>query len=454
MHQTPPPRVIAGRYELGEIIGTGGMGEVRKARDLTTDRLVAIKFLRPHVDPELDVRTRFEFEAQAASRLSHPNIAAVLDFGVDEGIPFIVMELLSGRTLAHKLAGGPLPVEEVRRFGLEILAALEASHAEGILHRDLKPGNVMLTQDDVAKVADFGIAKIIEGVDMTDTGTMLGTPAYLAPERVQGEPATPASDVYSAGVVLYELLTAKKPFDADTPLGLVRAIQEDEPEPLTEVRPDLDPALAAIVEKAIAKDAGKRYSAAEEMAQALSAWIPASASETTQSLSPASSTQGFKIRKRGGSKRSRRLAGIMLGIIAVLWPIFVITRVNRAGTEAVPTPPRQPPQAAGSIAPPLAEAVGRLEAALAETGTSPELQPGVQAIKDAAQRGDRTMAGVRLAQLRAQLIALGQVRRLPEAALMKVLGALGEVEVQLSTITPLPPPAPPGPPVAPGPAIP
>jgi serine/threonine protein kinase len=454
VESTPRPGLISGRYELGEVIGTGGMGEVRQARDLKTDRPVAIKFLRPHTDPELDVRSRFETEASAASQLTHPNIVAVFDYGEEQGIPFIVMELLSGRTLSHKLSDGPLEESEVRRLGLEILSALEASHAEGILHRDLKPGNVMLAQNDSAKVADFGIAKIIEGVDMTETGTMLGTPAYLAPERVAGEPATPASDIYSAGVVLYELLTAKKPFDADTPLGLVRAIQEEDPTPLSEARPDVDPELVEIVEKAMAKDPAKRYATALQMGQALRNWIPSVASESTQSIPPASSTQGFKVRSKGRSRVRRRLAGILLGIIAVAWPVFVITRISDSGPDVSASPSPQPPTPSGLIAPPLNDALGRLEGALVETGTAGALQPGVQALRAAAQAGDRTLASQHVAQLKARLTELGPQAALPGPDFQKVLAALGEVEVQLASITPSAPPAPPAPPGPPAPPAP
>lgn len=253
MNQTPDRKVLLDRYEMGEVIATGGMGEVRAARDLNLDRPVAMKFLHPHLDDDPDVKARFDSEARAAARLTHPNIVAVFDSGEDEGVPFIVMEQLSGTTLADRVADGPLKQSEVRRLGLEMLSALEASHEEGIVHRDVKPGNVMLTENGVAKVADFGIAKAVEGMDVTATGMTLGTPAYLAPERVAGEPATAASDVYSVGVVLYELLTGKKPFEADTPLGMVRAIQQDEPEPLAQARSGVSPILAGIVERAMVK---------------------------------------------------------------------------------------------------------------------------------------------------------------------------------------------------------
>ena len=256
---------IAGRYEVGEVIGTGGMGEVRAGHDSKLDRAVAIKLLRRDLVEQPDLKARFESEARAAARIAHPNVVGVFDTGEHEDVPYIVMELLSGRTLADELDEGPLGAERVKRIGLEILSALEASHQQGILHRDLKPSNVLLAKDGSVKVADFGVAKITEGMDITMAGTMIGTPSYLAPERVNGEPASTASDVYSVGVVLYELLTGRRPFEADTPLGLLRAIQQEEPAPLSEICPGLDPWVAAAVTKAMAKDPAERYQDAREM---------------------------------------------------------------------------------------------------------------------------------------------------------------------------------------------
>lgn len=284
--------MIADRYELGDVIGTGGMGVVRTGRDTKLDRPVAIKFLRADLAEQPDLRARFEAEARAAARISHPNVVSVFDTGEHEGIPYIVMELLSGKSLAGELAGGPLEPGRVRKIGLEILSALDAFHTEGILHRDLKPDNVLLATDGTVKVSDFGVAKITEGMDLTMAGTMLGTPAYLAPERVAGEPASAASDVYSAGVVLYELLTDTRPFEGDTPLGLLRAIQHDDPPSLTEARPDLERDLVAAIEKAMAKDPVNRYSDASSMARDLGMETSVEVLESTQVIEvPGSATQ-------------------------------------------------------------------------------------------------------------------------------------------------------------------
>lgn len=284
--------MIAERYEMGEVIGTGGMGVVRAGRDSKLDRAVAIKFLRSDLAEQPDLRARFEAEARAAARISHPNVVGVFDTGEHEGVPYIVMELLSGRSLAEELEAGPLDPHRVRRIGLEILSALEAFHREGILHRDLKPDNVLMAADGTVKVGDFGVAKITEGMDLTMAGTMLGTPAYLAPERVAGEPASAASDVYSVGVVLYELLTGSTPYAGDSTLAMLRAIQYDEPTPLSQVRPDVERPLAEAIEKAMAKDPAHRYAHASSMAADLGVETSMEALEATQVIEVAgASTQ-------------------------------------------------------------------------------------------------------------------------------------------------------------------
>ncbi len=261
--------LIAGRYELGELVGSGGMGQVYSGRDTKLERPVALKFLRKDMASQQDLRTRFEAEARAAGRLSHANVVGVFDTGEHEGNPFIVMELLSGSTLADEAAGGPATEVRARQVCREIVSALKASHAQGILHRDLKPGNVLLCQDGSVKVGDFGVAKMAEGMDLTQAGMMLGTPAYLAPERIEGNPASESTDIYSVGVMLYEFLAGRKPFEADTPLGLIRAIQDAPVPPLAAERPELDPSFAAVIEQAMARDPAVRFASASEMEAAL-----------------------------------------------------------------------------------------------------------------------------------------------------------------------------------------
>ncbi|HEX2038650.1 MAG TPA: serine/threonine-protein kinase [Acidimicrobiales bacterium] len=269
---TQAERVLGGRYRLGRLLGRGGMAEVYEGLDERLGRPVAVKVLRSGLRRRAELRERFAQEARSAARLSHPNVVAVYDTGEDDGTPFLVMERLPGETLADRLAAGPVEPEWLRRLAGDVLAALGAAHDAGVLHRDVKPGNILIAEDGCAKVADFGIAKTAEeatGGDTTATGMLLGTPAYLAPERIDGRPATPASDLYSLGVVLYEALAGRKPFDGDTPVAVAHNVRHAEVPPLRGWRPDLDPTLVAVVERAMHRDPSARFAAAREMAEAL-----------------------------------------------------------------------------------------------------------------------------------------------------------------------------------------
>ncbi len=286
-------RTLGERYELGDVVGRGAMGEVWAARDLRLDRPVAVKVLTAPIAADVAMRARFRTEAQAAARLSHPNVVTVYDSGEDDGLLFLVMELLPGRTLADEIADGPLDAARARAVGVDVLAGLAASHRAGILHRDIKPANVLLAADGTARVADFGIAKSLEGGDATSAGLVLGTAAYLAPERLAGQPATPQSDLYAVGAVLYEALAGRKPFDADTPLGMLRAIEDHPPPALHGLQPSLDRALVATVERALAKAPQDRFATATEMADALGArnsspYQPADTESTVAMTLPAS----------------------------------------------------------------------------------------------------------------------------------------------------------------------
>jgi non-specific serine/threonine protein kinase/serine/threonine-protein kinase len=211
-----PGPLIADRYRLGPLLGRGGMAEVFDAFDERLERPVAMKVLRPEVAADAEMRRRFEAEARAAARFSHPSVVSVYDSGEDAGRAFLVMERLPGETLADQIRRGPVDQTWLRTVAFDVLAALEAAHDVGLLHRDIKPGNVLITEEDRVKVADFGIAKMMVGDgeargDETAVGLVLGTPAYLAPERLAGQPATVATDLYALGVVLYEAATGHKP---------------------------------------------------------------------------------------------------------------------------------------------------------------------------------------------------------------------------------------------------
>lgn len=277
--------VLAGRYRLGPLLGRGGMAEVYEATDERLDRPVAVKLLLPEFAAQAGMRDRFEAEARSAARLSHPRLVAVFDSGEDDGTPFIVMERLPGETLADRMGDVPLDDAWLRGMAQDVLAALGAAHAAGVVHRDVKPANILIAADGRAKVADFGIAKALEEApsDLTGVNQVLGTPAYLAPERLDGLPATPRSDLYAFGVVLYEALAGVRAFPGTTPLSVAYAIHHSDPPPLDEVRPGLEADLVAAVERAMDRDPASRYATAAEMAAALEAGSASAGSATADS---------------------------------------------------------------------------------------------------------------------------------------------------------------------------
>jgi predicted Ser/Thr protein kinase len=258
------------RYRLSEEIGQGGMAVVYKGEDTLLGRAVAIKVLRPHYASDEGFLTRFRYEAQAAAKLAHPNIVGIFDIGQDGDCHYLVMEYVEGQSLKEIIAAEPpLPVQRALDLAIQICAAVGHAHQAGIVHRDVKPQNVLVTEDEWVKVADFGIAKALAAASATETGVVLGTARYLSPEQAAGEPATPASDVYALGVVLYEMLAGSPPFEAETDVGLALKHLQEEPSPLHERNPHVPPTVERIVERAMAKDPAARYATAEELGQAL-----------------------------------------------------------------------------------------------------------------------------------------------------------------------------------------
>ena len=279
-----PTGLIAGRYQILELLGRGGMGHVRAGLDRQLDRPVAIKFLRADLADQPKLRERFEREARAAARVSHPNVVVVFDIGEHDGVPYIVMERLSGRTLSDDFVDGPMSGDRVRTIASELLDGLGAAHRLGVLHRDIKPGNILLTETAQVKLADFGIAKLDDDRQDTTIGSVFGTVSYLAPERLAGQPATQATDVYSVGVVLFEALTGEPAFRAETPLALARAVAHDQPTFTEQQRRALDPALVGAVERAIDKDPDARFASADEMAAAIGGPVPPAQTPTVRGV--------------------------------------------------------------------------------------------------------------------------------------------------------------------------
>ncbi len=266
--------MLAGRYRLLGLLGMGGMAEVRDGWDTRLDRPVAVKLLHPSVNGDPDARRRFEDEARSAAALSHPNIVAIHDFGEHDGTPFIVMERLPGRTLADLIESGPMPPALVRCSLDDVLAALTVAHAAGVLHRDIKPGNILLTSDGRSmKVADFGIAKS-GGAALTLTGQVIGTMCYMSPQRVTGAPASISDDLYAVGLMGYEALLGRRAFPQDNPVALARAIVDSPPQPLS-TRADVDPVLAAIIDRAMSRDPSARFGTAGQMRAALAGDVSA-----------------------------------------------------------------------------------------------------------------------------------------------------------------------------------
>lgn len=320
-----PPDTLAGRYDLHEPLGSGGMATVYAAHDRLLDREVAVKLLDPTSSvPQL--RERFLREARAAASLSHPNAVAVHDVGEDGGQPYLVMELVPGEGLDDVLRRGPIDPAEAVHVMDGVLAALSAAHARGLVHRDVKPSNILLTRDGQPKLADFGIAKALAAGDLTTHGMVLGTPTYLAPEQAAGRPATAASDIYSAGLVLYECLAGVPPFPGDNALSIALAHQRTPPPSLAARRPDLPLELVTTVERALAKDPADRYPDAEAMRVALrsrtAAAVPtvrAAAATAVAPTIPASARPTIRaVARPAGRRRDGRVWPLAVAAIALI----------------------------------------------------------------------------------------------------------------------------------------
>ncbi len=267
-------RVLGGRYRLIELLGEGGMATIYRAHDTQLDRDVAVKLLRPQYGRDAGFIARFRQEAQSAASLNHPNVVNVYDYGTDEAGPFIVMELVDGENLAEILrARGFLPPLAAAGIAEQVAEALAVAHERGIVHRDVKPSNILLTSDGRAKVVDFGIARALVEAQLTLPGTTLGSVHYFSPEQARGEPVTAASDVYSLGLVLFEMITGRRAWTGDTAGAVALARLGSPPPHPSTFRADVPPALDAIVMRALALDPQDRFASATSMAGALGAFL-------------------------------------------------------------------------------------------------------------------------------------------------------------------------------------
>ncbi len=331
--------VKLGPYEIIAPLGAGGMGEVYRAKDTRLGRDVAIKVLPSHLSASPELRHRFEREAKAISQLTHPHICTLHDVGSEGGVDFLVMELLEGQSLADRLDKGPLPPEQVVKFGIEIAGALDRAHRAGIVHRDLKPGNVMLTKSGV-KLLDFGLAKIASATEpladvsalptqaapsrpLTEKGTVMGTFQYMAPEQLEGKEADSRTDIFAFGCVLYEMATGKKAFSGANRASLVTAIMSKEPEPISVVVPLTPPALERVVRTCLAKDPDDRWQSARDIQRELE-WIAQAGSQA--------GVPAVVVSRRKSRERLGWVAAIVAAAVA---SAFVSRRfLSRSGAES------------------------------------------------------------------------------------------------------------------------
>jgi len=275
-------RIIGDRYQLGRVIGRGGMATIHEAMDLRLERPVAVKLLRPEAAADADLADRFRREALAATVLRHPNIVACLDTGTDDGQPYLVMDLVDGEDLAARLKrGGRLAPTHAARIGLDVARALGVAHVRGIVHRDVKPGNILLASDGRAMVTDFGIARLAADAEAARPGTTLGSVHYFSPEQAKGATTTPASDVYGLGLVLYEAMTGARAFGGETTDAIALARIGATPPSPRSIRPEVPVDLDAVVRRALAPEPADRYANGNAMATALEA-----AMQTADDASP------------------------------------------------------------------------------------------------------------------------------------------------------------------------
>jgi len=341
------PVVLGGRYRVGRELGRGGMAKVFEGTDTVLGRTVAIKVLSPQFADDEGFVQRFRREAQAAARLSNPNVVSVFDTGADGGVHYIVMEYVEGRTLADYLAGGGrIMPDRAIEIAESVCGALSAAHAQGVIHRDIKPGNIMLTPTGQVKVADFGIARMTTTAEtVAQTAAVLGTASYLSPEQAQGQPVDGRSDIYSLGCVLYEMVTGRPPFLGDSPVTVASKQVLEQPTPPSKLNGDVTPDLDAVILRTLAKNPANRYQSAEELRADLERVRQGLPVEATPLLAPPPPTQviptATEVMGAPEPERSRwwvpvLVIGLLLAGIGVLLWLFANDILGGDGEESPP----------------------------------------------------------------------------------------------------------------------
>ena len=459
-------RVLADRYAVGELLGRGGMAEVYLATDRVLDRPVAFKVLGGWLANDATFVERFRREALAAARISHPNLVAVFDAGSEDGVHYIVMEHVPGETLADVLRKeGRLHPNRATRIAASVADALGVAHAARIVHRDVKPANVMLTPDGRTKLMDLGIARNIDGESITHASSILGTAGYVSPEQARGDPVDHRSDIYSLGCVLYEMLTGRQPFEAQDPLAMAYKHVHEAPVPPTSLEPSIPPALEAVTLRAMEKEPAARFQSVEEMAAALddrtapvapvTATTPMPAVPVTTPL-PTAHPDNLP-RRADRVRRRRPLVPFLLGLAAlallggVAFALFGDDPTGLGGPAGSPSPSAfLSPSLSSSRSPtPLPvdsveEAAAALDALVADGLANDRVTPDAaeeirKRLSDALEKfreGDTEKAIEELGDLRDKVQELVDEREIDHSQEQKLDKAIEDLAAQMSLAAP------------------